>query len=51
MSVQKFHGVFDHFIDKPKAGNTKFDTNLAVQVVFRLQKNLVKTPWAACRRF
>ena len=29
----KFHGVVDHFIDKTRVENTKFKTNLTVQVV------------------
>jgi hypothetical protein len=29
----EFHGVVDHFLDKKRDGNTKFDTNLTVQSV------------------
>jgi hypothetical protein len=32
----KFLGVVDHFIDKKRANNTKFDTNLTFQVVYNI---------------
>ena len=36
-SGQEVHGVFDHFIDKKKANNTKLNTNLTVQTVHGLK--------------
>ena len=33
LDALKFHGVVDYFIDKKRADNTKFDTNLTVQAV------------------
>ena len=31
ISGQEFYGVVDHFVDKKRNNNTKFDTNLTVQ--------------------
>ena len=30
ISGQEFYGVVDHFVDKKRNNNTKFDTNLTV---------------------